>query len=229
MKKLVLFLVLILCFNTMIVLANEKVIEPYILPPLPYTYDALEPYIDKETMMLHHDKHHAAYVNNLNKALEKHPKYYKYSLRELLLKVDKLPKDIREAVRNNGGGHFNHSLFWIMMTPNSTKAPLGNLLKAIERDFGSFDNFKEQFKNAGLSRFGSGWVWLLKDKSGKLLIMTTSNQDIPNIAKYQPILLIDLWEHAYYLKYFNKRAEYIDNWWNVVNWETAEEFYNIKH
>ena len=226
MKKLIVFLLIIICINTTKVFANDKVPEKFTLPPLKYSYDALEPYIDKKTMIIHHDKHHGTYVDNLNKALEKYPEYYKFKIDELLLNLDKLPEEIRETVKNNGGGHYNHSLFWEVMGPNGKGEPKGNILKAIEKDFTSFEKFKEEFKKAALSRFGSGWVWLLKDQDGNLKIVTTANQDIPDISRYKPVLLLDVWEHAYYLKYLNKRADYIDNWWNVVNWDKVEELYN---
>lgn len=194
--------------------------------PLPYAYDALEPYIDKETMTIHHDKHYKTYVDNLNKAISKYPELQSKSLSELLLNIDSLPEDIQVSVRNNGGGTFNHEFFWNIMTPNSTKKPSKTLAEAINRDFGSFDNFKEEFKKASLSRFGSGWCWLLSDENGKLTIESTANQDTPLPLNLKPIIALDVWEHAYYLKYQNKRDEYIDNFWNVVNWELAEDLYN---
>lgn len=194
--------------------------------PLPYAYDALEPYIDKETMTIHHDKHYKTYVDNLNKAISKYPELQSKSLSELLLNIDSLPEDIQVSVRNNGGGTFNHEFFWNIMTPNSTKKPSKTLAEAINRDFGSFDNFKEEFKKASLSRFGSGWCWLLSDENGKLTIESTANQDTPLPLNLKPIITLDVWEHAYYLKYQNKRDEYIDNFWNVVNWELAEDLYN---
>ena len=194
--------------------------------PLPYAYDALEPYIDKETMTIHHDKHYKTYVDNLNKAISKDPELQSKSLSELLLNIDSLPEDIQVSVRNNGGGTFNHEFFWNIMTPNSTKKPSKTLAEAINRDFGSFDNFKEEFKKASLSRFGSGWCWLLSDENGKLTIESTANQDTPLPLNLKPIIALDVWEHAYYLKYQNKRDEYIDNFWNVVNWELAEDLYN---
>ncbi|MEG2291238.1 MAG: superoxide dismutase [Clostridium sp.] len=204
--------------------AAEEV-KKFTLEPLPYAYDALEPYIDKETMTLHHDKHHQAYVDNLNKALEKYPALYNKSLVELLSSPNKIPADVRTAVLNNAGGDYNHNFFWSIMGPNKGGVPTGDLAKAIDRDFGSFDKFKESFSNAALGRFGSGWAWLLSDKNGKLSIVSTANQDTPIPLNLTPIIAIDVWEHAYYLKYQNRRNEYINNWWNVVNWDNALDNY----
>ncbi|MGL4731589.1 MAG: superoxide dismutase [Clostridium sp.] len=205
----------------------------FTLPPLPYSYNALEPYIDETTMILHHDKHHKAYVDKLNVALKNHPKLHDKSLEELLSNIDKLPKEIQTAVRNNGGGHYNHSFFWNVITDKKTTIENKSLLKAINRDFGSFDNFKNKFKKASLETFGSGWVWLFKNADGKLIIYSTPNQDNHLILKNKlstdtltPIIALDLWEHAYYLKYQNRRDEYIDNFWNIVNWDSAEIIYN---
>ncbi|MCR1952755.1 MULTISPECIES: superoxide dismutase [unclassified Clostridium] len=195
------------------------------LKPLPYAYDALEPYIDKETMMLHHDKHEKAYVDNLNKAISKYPELYSKGLEGLLEDLESVPDDIREAVKNNAGGVYNHEFFWSIMSPTKNQNPKGDLLNAINRDFESYDNFKTKFKEAALGRFGSGWAWLVSDKDGKLSILSTANQDSPISSCLTPIIGIDVWEHAYYLKYQNRRAEYIDNWWNVVNWEQAEKNY----
>lgn len=203
-----------------------KTTYPFELKPLPYAYDALEPFIDKETMHLHHDKHHQAYVNNLNKALENYPELHNKTLLELLQNLKKLPEEIQTAVRNNGGGVFNHNLFFDGMTPDSSKMPIGNLAKAIDRAFGSFENFKETFKKAALGRFGSGWAWLVSDENGDVKIVSTANQDVPLNLTVNPILEIDVWEHAYYLKYQNRRAEYIDNWFNVIDWNKAEYIYN---
>lgn len=199
---------------------------PFKLKPLPYAYEALEPYIDQETMHYHHDKHLQAYVDNLNKALEEHPELHGKTLIELLQNLESLPEAIQTAVRNNGGGVLNHNLYFDGMTPDSPKAPVGKLAEAIDRDFGSFEIFKEAFKKAALGRFGSGWAWLVSDKDGKLQIVSTPNQDVPMNLKVNPILEIDVWEHAYYLKYKNQRAAYIDNWFNVVDWNRAEELYN---
>lgn len=198
---------------------------PFKLKPLPYDYDALEPYIDRETMHFHHDKHHQTYVDNLNKTLENYPELHKKTLVELLQNLEVLPEEIQTAVRNNGGGVLNHNLYFDGMTPASTKAPEGKLAEAINQAFGSFENFKETFKKAALGRFGSGWVWLVSDENGNLKIISTPNQDVPMNLKVNPILEIDVWEHAYYLKYQNRRAEYIDNWFNVIDWKKAEEIY----
>lgn len=198
------------------------------LKPLPYAYDALEPYIDKETMMLHHDKHEKAYLDNLNKAISKYPELYKMGIEGMLKDLNSVPEDIRETVKNNAGGVYNHEFFWSIMSPEQNQTPAGDLLKAINKDFQSFDNFKTKFKEAALGRFGSGWAFLVKDKDGKLSIISTANQDSPISQGLTPILGIDVWEHAYYLKYQNKRGDYIDNWWNVVNWKQAENNYSDK-
>lgn len=197
----------------------------FLLPKLKYSYDALEPTIDKLTMETHHSKHHQAYVDNLNKALEGHEKFQKMEIEEILKSLDDLPEDIKKAVRNNGGGHYNHSLFWDMMSPNSGGKPEGEIAKKIEEDLGGFDKFKEEFKKAALGQFGSGWAWLVLD-NGKLAVTATPNQDNPISQGKKPILGIDVWEHAYYLKYTNKRADYIDSWWNIVDWKKIEEIYN---
>ncbi len=197
------------------------------LPELPYGYDALEPYIDVATMWIHHNKHHGGYVKKLNAALEKHPELQDWGLEELLSRLHEVPEDIRTAVRNNGGGHFNHSLFWTVMSPNGGGKPTGDLLKALEETFGSFEAFKEEFSKAALGRFGSGWAWLVV-KDRKLLIGSTANQDNPimpeDISGFTgtPILGLDVWEHAYYLRYQNRRGDYVKAWWNVVNWEEVE-------
>lgn len=199
------------------------------LPELPYAYDALEPHIDKETMTIHHDKHHAAYVNNLNAALEGKQDLASKSIEELISDLNAVPEDIRTAVRNNGGGHANHTLFWEMMTPGGAKEPQGELADAINSTFGSFDEFKKKFNDAGAKRFGSGWAWLVKTKDGKLDIISTANQDNPLMEGHQPILGNDVWEHAYYLKYQNRRPDYLAAWWNVVNFEkVAEQFSKLK-
>jgi Fe-Mn family superoxide dismutase len=206
------------------------------LPELTYAYDALEPYIDARTMEIHHTKHHQAYVNKLNEALAKHPELDKKSLEELLRDLDSVPADIRAAVRNHGGGHLNHSLFWKVMGPRGKGAaePEGDLAKAIKASFGDFVGFKEEFGKAAAGVFGSGWAWLALDArrethgarheavNEKLVIMTTPNQDTPLAVGYKPILGLDVWEHAYYLKYQNRRPEYIEAWWNVVNWKEVE-------
>jgi Fe-Mn family superoxide dismutase len=199
----------------------------FTLAPLPYAYDALEPHIDKLTMEVHHDKHHQTYVNNLNKALEGAPELAGKSLEELLANgVAAAPEAIRTAVRNNGGGVWNHNLFWECLGPKAGGAPVGNLAKAITAKFGSFDTFKEKFNAAALGRFGSGWVWLLKTADGGVDITSTANQDTPISEGKTPVLTLDVWEHAYYLKYQNRRPEYVTNWWNVVNWEKAEARFN---
>jgi len=190
------------------------------LAPLPYAYDALEPFIDTQTMTIHHDKHHAAYVTNLNAALDKHPELSSWSLDDLIVKLNSVPEDIRTAVRNHGGGHYNHAMFWQIMGPNAGGGPKGALAKAIESDFGSFTSFKSEFEKAAMGRFGSGWAWLV-EKGGKLSVVSTANQDNPLTDGSKPLAGIDVWEHAYYLKYQNRRAEYAAAWWNVVNWEAV--------
>ncbi len=187
------------------------------LPPLPYASDALEPHIDKQTMEIHHGKHHQAYVNNLNAALEKHPDLQAKSVEDLIRGISTVPEDIRAAVRNNGGGHANHSMFWQIMGPNCGGAPTGAIADAINSSFGSFDSFKEQFAKAAVGRFGSGWAWVV-DQGGKLAIESTPNQDSPLMEGKTAVFGIDVWEHAYYLKYQNRRPDYISAWWNVVNW-----------
>jgi Fe-Mn family superoxide dismutase len=189
------------------------------LPDLPYDYTALEPHIDEQTMRLHHDKHHAAYINNLNAALEKHSALGDASAEELIKNLDRVPEDIRTAVRNNGGGHVNHTMFWQIMGPNGGGEPTGALADAINEAFGSFEEFKTKFNDAGTKRFGSGWVWLIRGASGKLEITSTANQDNPMSDGHYPIMGNDVWEHAYYLKYQNRRPEYLAAWWNVVNWD----------
>jgi Fe-Mn family superoxide dismutase len=195
------------------------------LPNLPYAFDALEPYIDTMTMQIHHGKHHAAYVSNLNAALEKHPELAGKSLDDLVSNLNSVPEDIRTAVRNNGGGHFNHSLFWQVMSPKGGGEPTGDLARAISTTFGGFVSFKEAFEKAGMTRFGSGWAWLGL-QGGKLSVISMPNQDVPMMEGLQPILGVDVWEHAYYLKYQNRRAEYLSNWWNVVNWQEAARRYD---
>jgi Fe-Mn family superoxide dismutase len=187
------------------------------LPPLPYDAAALEPHIDAQTMQIHHGKHHQAYVTNLNAALDKHPELQGKTVDELCSEINSVPEAIRTAVRNNGGGHWNHTKFWSWMAPNAGGAPTGNVADAINGSFGSFDAFKEQWAKAGAGRFGSGWVWLLRD-GGRLSITSTPNQDNPLMDGKTAILGLDVWEHAYYLKYQNRRPDYIGAWWNVVNW-----------
>jgi Fe-Mn family superoxide dismutase len=194
------------------------------LPPLPYDYTALEPHIDEQTMHLHHDKHHQAYVTNLNNAVQGTP-FENLSVEEVARRINEVPENIRTAVRNNGGGHVNHTMFWQIMKPNGGGQPTGALAEAINQTFGSFDEFKTKFNDAGVKRFGSGWAWLVLDKSGKLQITSTANQDSPFMEGLYPVLGNDVWEHAYYLKYQNRRADYLSAWWNVVNWdEIAKRF-----
>ena len=197
----------------------------YELPKLPYAYDALEPYIDAKTMELHYSKHHQTYVDKLNEALDKHPEIADKPLEELLANPDVVPEDIRTAVRNHGGGTWNHSFFWTVMGPVAG-APSGELADAITAVFGGFDKFKEEFVKAAAGVFGSGWAWLVVGEDGKLAIASTANQDSPLAKKQKPILCLDVWEHAYYLKYQNRRPEYIGAWWNVVNWTAVEEYYS---
>jgi Fe-Mn family superoxide dismutase len=196
---------------------KEERLMAYSLPPLPYAPDALEPHIDKQTMEIHHGKHHAAYVNNLNAALEKHPELQSKSVEDLIKGIKSVPEDIRTAVRNNGGGHANHSMFWQIMGPKAGGQPTGAIADAIKSSFGSFDALKEQFAKAAGGRFGSGWAWVI-DQGGKLAIESTPNQDNPLMDGKKPLFGIDVWEHAYYLKYQNRRPDYVAAWWNVVNW-----------
>ena len=194
------------------------------LPALPYPTDALEPHIDKMTMEIHHGKHHQAYVTNLNAALDKHPELQSKSVEDLLKSINTVPEDIRTAVRNNGGGHANHSMFWQIMGPNGGGQPTGAIADAINAAFGGFDKFKEEVKKAGVGRFGSGWAWVI-DNGGKLVVESSANQDSPLMEGKKPVFGIDVWEHAYYLKYQNRRPDYIDAWWNVVNWDKVAERY----
>jgi Fe-Mn family superoxide dismutase len=197
---------------------------PFSLPELPYAYDALEPHIDEQTMRIHHDKHHAAYVNNLNAALEGQAALQGNSLDELMRGLEAVPESVRTAVRNNGGGHWNHSLFWDLMAPGGAKAPAGALGKAIDAELGGFEKFREAFAKAAATRFGSGWAWLVLD-GGKLSVTSTPNQDTPLMEGRHAILGCDVWEHAYYLKYQNRRPDYVTAWWNVVNWTAAGRRY----
>ena len=190
------------------------------VPPLPYDYAALEPHIDEQTMRIHHDKHHAAYVTNLNAALEKHPDLQQKSVDDLIRGINSVPEDIRTAVRNNGGGHVNHTMFWEIMGPGKGGEPTGRIGDAIKSSFGDFEKFKTQMNDAGVKRFGSGWAWLI-DAGGKLVIESTANQDSPLMEGKKPLLGIDVWEHAYYLKYQNRRPDYLAAWWNVVNWDAV--------
>ncbi|RJZ13724.1 superoxide dismutase [Listeria monocytogenes] len=194
----------------------------YELPKLPYTYDALEPNFDKETMEIHYTKHHNTYVTKLNEAVAGHHELASKSVEELVANLDSVPEDIRGAVRNHGGGHANHTLFWSILSPNGGGAPTGNLKAAIESEFGTFDEFKEKFNAAAAARFGSGWAWLVVN-DGKLEIVSTANQDSPLSDGKTPVLGLDVWEHAYYLKFQNRRPEYIDTFWNVINWDEANK------
>jgi superoxide dismutase, Fe-Mn family len=195
------------------------------LPPLPYDYSALEPYIDTQTMQIHHDKHHAAYVTNLNKALESAPELAGKSIDEIVANLSAVPEKVRQAVINNGGGHYNHTLFWEIMGPKGGGEPKGDLAKAIDAAFNNYEGLREKMNNAGMTRFGSGWAWLVADKGGQLQVLSTANQDCPLSNGQQPLVGIDVWEHAYYLKYQNRRADYLGAWWNVVNWEAVAARY----
>ena len=197
--------------------------EPsFVLPPLPYAFDALEPFIDAKTMEIHHDKHHGAYVTNLNKAIEGNTELQRFTVDELIAQIDRVPENIRTAVRNNGGGHSNHSMFWTIMKKGGGGEPKGELAAAIKSVFGSFADFKTKFNQAATTRFGSGWAWLFF-KDGKLTLESLPNQDSPIMTGGKPVMGLDVWEHAYYLKYQNRRAEYIEAWWNVVNWDQIAE------
>ena len=201
----------------------------YELPPLPYDYSALEPYIDTQTMQLHHDKHHQTYITNVNNALQGQDQLASTSVDDLLRNINQVPDSIRTAVRNNAGGHSNHSMFWKIMKPNGGGQPTGDLANAIQQTFGSFDAFKTAFNDAGTKRFGSGWAWLVLDSSGKLQVISTANQDSPLMDGLYPVMGNDVWEHAYYLKYQNRRPEYLNAWWNVVNWDEVARRYEQAH
>lgn len=201
---------------------ERGIIMAFKLPDLPYSFDALEPVIDAKTMEVHHDKHHATYVNNLNKAVENYPEWASKSIEDLMIHLKEVPEEIRTAVRNNGGGHYNHSLFWKIMAPVGTTELKGALLDKINESFGSFDEFKKQFAVAATGRFGSGWAWLVVD-GDKLAVVSSANQDCPLSEGKKPILCLDVWEHAYYLKYQNRRADYVDNFFQVVNWDYVAE------
>ena len=198
----------------------------FTLPNLPYAYNALEPHIDEATMKVHHDKHHQTYLTKLNAALEKHPEFFNKSIQEILSDLKSVPEEIRTAVRNHGGGYYHHNLFWEMMSPEGGE-PSGKLADAIKKTFGSIEAFKEQFSAEAVAHFASGWTWLVKNAQGVLSIISTPNQDSPISNGLAPILGIDTWEHAYYIKYQSRRPEYIAAWWNVVNWKKADEFFNI--
>jgi Fe-Mn family superoxide dismutase len=224
MKTFRLLSILLLAASTLNA-ADEPPSGPYKLPELPYAYDALEPHIDTETMRIHHNKHHAAYVNNANKALAGHPDLAKLSVDELIAHLDEIPEEIRTALRNNAGGHANHSMFWLMMKPNGGGQPTGELAEAINETFGSFAEFQKQFNAAAMKVFGSGWAWLTWTPDTQLVIETTPNQDSPIMHGGKPLLGLDVWEHAYYLKNQNRRVEYVNTWWNVVNWDYVAELY----
>lgn len=192
------------------------------LPPLPYAFNALEPHIDARTMEIHHGKHHQAYVTNLNAALDKHPELHERSIEDLLKGIASVPEDIRQAVINNGGGHWNHTMFWEIMGPNGGGAPTGAIADAINSSFGGFDKLKDEFKKAAIGRFGSGWAWVI-DAGGTLVVESTANQDSPIMAGKKVVFGIDVWEHAYYLNYQNRRPDYVDAWWNVINWSAINK------
>jgi len=198
---------------------------PFELPPLPYDYAALEPHIDEQTMRLHHDKHHQTYVTNLNNALQGQSQFENLPIEDLIRRINEVPENIRTVVRNNGGGHVNHTMFWEIMTPGGAKEPTGELANAINQTFGSFDAFKTQLNDAGTKRFGSGWAWLVVAQGGALQVLSTANQDSPLMDGQYPVLGNDVWEHAYYLKYQNRRPEYLAAWWNVVNWDEVAKRY----
>lgn len=198
---------------------------PFVAKPLPYEYDALVPVLDQETMHFHHDKHYKTYVDNLNAALSDYPELQKTGLSDLLRQIDKLPAAIQTPVRNNGGGVYNHELYFDSMKSPVGQEPSGILLEAINRDFGSLQQWKEQMKQAAVGRFGSGWAWLVTDKEGKLSIVQTANQDVPDLNKVTPVFLVDVWEHAYYLQYQNRRADYVEGWFSLINWRKAEKRY----
>ena len=195
----------------------------YELPPLPYPSNALEPHIDAKTMEIHHDKHHQAYITNANKALEGHPDLAAKAVDELLADLNKIPESVRTVLRNNAGGHSNHTFFWKIMGPNAGGTPKGKLAEAINSTFGGFDQFKEELQKAAIGRFGSGWAWLVVNKEGKLQITSTANQDTPISDGLKPVIGVDVWEHSYYLLYQNRRPDYLKAWWNAVNWDQAEK------
>ena len=198
---------------------------PYVTPPLPFAYDALEPHLDARTMEIHHDKHHVAYTTNLNKALEGHPALAAKPIEQLLREIQQVPADIRQAVINHGGGHYHHSFFWQIMGPGRGGQPKGPLAEDLKKTFGSFDAFKEQFTKTAMGRFGSGWAWLCLESGGKLALCDTLNQDSPLSKGHTPLLTVDVWEHAYYLQYQNRRADWVAAWWQLVNWDKVTEMY----
>lgn len=198
---------------------------PFVVRPLPYEYDALVPVLDEETLTFHHDKHYKTYVDNLNSALADYPQLQQMSLKELLTSIDKLPQAVQTSIRNNGGGVYNHELYFDSMKGVDGQEAFGSLAEAIERDFGSYKNWKEQMKQAAVSKFGSGWAWLVSDAEGKLSIVQTANQDVPDLTVFTPIFLVDVWEHAYYLQYQNRRADYVEGWFDLINWRKAQKRY----
>lgn len=204
-------------------------IYPFVVRPLPYEYDALMPVLDEETLHFHHDKHYKTYVDNLNTILADYPELQKMSLKELLTGLEELPAPARTPIRNNGGGVYNHELYFDMMKGNCGQEPSGALAEAIVRDFGSYKQWKDQMKQAAVSRFGSGWAWLLTDAEGKLSIVQTLNQDVPDLLIYTPLLLVDVWEHAYYLQYQNRRADYVDGWFDLIHWRKAGKRYESRN
>lgn len=208
-----------------IALAEDELLGPFELPPLPYDYDALEPYIDAETMKFHHDKHHAGYTKNLNKAVSQYPELASQSPEDILRSIESVPQDVSTTVRNNGGGYVNHKMFWEIMSPDGGGEPTGAIAEAITASFGSFAAFKEQFSEAGSKQFGSGWAWLVLDPDQQLKVIMTPNQDSPLMEGMYPVMGLDVWEHAYYLNYRNERVKYIENWWNVVNWDEINRRY----
>jgi len=201
-------------------------IMPFELPPLRYAVDALEPFIDAQTVEIHFTKHHATYLKNLNTAIEKHPEFFEWNLKTILSSLDKVPEDIRQTVRNMGGGVYNHNVYWTCMAPGQGGEPVGKLAQAITKTFGGFEQFKAEFEKTALGRFGSGYCWLSKRPNGDLVIHSTANQDSPMQEGLDPLMVIDVWEHAYYLKYQNRRAEYISNWWSLVNWPEVNNRYS---
>lgn len=198
---------------------------PYTLPQLPYAYEALEPHFDKATMVVHHQKHHQAYIDNLNKALEAYPQYQSYTLEELLIGLNTLPSDLKTVVQNHGGGHFNHGMFWQILSPDFDQKPTSVIAQKIDAAFGSYENFKAAFDKAARTVFGSGWAWLCIDQKDNLVVIASPNQDNPLSQGLRPILGLDVWEHAYYLKFQNRRIDYIDAWWHVINWQEVEIIY----
>ncbi len=222
----------ILFYGERKIIMSDKMNEatyPFVVRPLPYEYDALVPVIDEETLHFHHDKHYKTYVDNLNSALADYPELQKMSLKELLISLDKLPVAVQKPVRNNGGGVYNHELYFDGMKSPVGQEPAGDLAEAINRDFGSCKQWQEQMRQAAMGQFGSGWAWLVTDKDGKLSIVQTPNQEVPDLTIYTPLFLVDVWEHAYYLQYQNRRAEYVDGWFSLINWRKAQKRYEERN